>query len=63
MFRYRLHIAIDRAIEKQSCFLNSGTVDDSMMDFLAQEKQTVFFLLNSFYFLLLMNFGKKQGRL
>lgn len=24
VFRYRLHIAIDRAIEKQSCFLNSG---------------------------------------
>ena len=22
--RYRLHIAIDRAIEKQSCFLNLG---------------------------------------
>jgi len=24
VFRYRLHIAIDRAIEKQSCFLNLG---------------------------------------
>ena len=61
VFRYRLHIAIDRAIK--AVFLIWDTVDDSMMDFLAQEKQTVFFWLNSFYFLLLMNFGKKQGRL